>query len=118
MQGRGHSCICDKVIHSSKASNSTLVVNIIAVDSQFSHEERHTQSELREQLNTLDYIEDDEFQWYGRIVPLEVFSLCRPGHSYWALCVGRTLQFKDQGGTLRDCRVSEYGQHRVEGNGP
>jgi hypothetical protein len=44
-----------------KGCNSTLVEDIVAVDPQFSCKERRIQSELREELNIHDYVEDDEF---------------------------------------------------------
>jgi hypothetical protein len=59
---RGHGCICDRVIHSTKGGNSTLVEGIVAVNSQFPHKERRVQSELREEFDMHDYVEDDEFQ--------------------------------------------------------
>ena len=85
-----------------KGGNSTLVEDIVAVDPQFSRKERRIKLELREELNIHDYVEDDEFQWHGRLVPPGVFNpssqgrLFRPGHPYWTWPVGRTPQLKDE----------------------
>lgn len=85
-----------------KGGNSTLFEDIVAVDPQFPHKERRIQSELREELDIHDYVEDDEFQWHGRLIPPGVFDpsgqgrLFRPGHPYWSWNVGRTPQLKDE----------------------
>ena len=85
-----------------KGGNSTLFNDIVAVDPQFPRKERCIQLELREELNIHDYVEDDEFQWHGRLIPPGVFkssyrgTLFRPGHSNWAWNVGRRAQLRDE----------------------
>jgi hypothetical protein len=85
-----------------KGGNSTLVEDIVAVDPRFPPKERRIQSELREELNIHDYVEDDEFQWHGRLIPPGVFNpsskgmLFRPGHRYWAWNVGHTSQLRNE----------------------
>jgi hypothetical protein len=85
-----------------KGGNSTLVEDIVAVDPQFSRKERRIQLELREEPNIHDYVEDDEFQWHGRLIPPGVFNpssqgrLFRPGHPYWTWNMGHTPQLRDE----------------------
>ena len=85
-----------------KGSNSTLVKDLVAMDSKFPCKERRIRSELREELKIHDYVEDDQFQWHGRLIPPGVFNpsskgmLFRPRHPYWAWNVGRTPQLRDE----------------------
>ena len=85
-----------------KGGNSTLVKDLVAMYSKFPCKERHIRSELREELKIHDYVEDDQFQWHGRLIPPGVFNpsskgmLFRPRHPYWAWNVRRTPQLRDE----------------------
>ena len=76
--------------------NSSLVEGIVAVIPQLPRKERRIQSELREELNIHDYVEEDESKWHGRRIPPGVFKpsgkdiLFRPGRSCWSVNVWRT----------------------------